>query len=225
MTCAGILSELERLGTARNRKVYARHGIGGPAYGVSFGDLKKLCRQIRVDHGLARLLWATGNHDARVLATMIADPQQADGALLDEWAADLDNYVLTDALAAFAGRAPCAREKMEAWIASDEEWIGQLGWGVVAQLALHDATLSDDAFKPFIARIERDIHRAKNRVRHAMNNALIAIGTRSDALAAEAVAAARRIGKVEVDHGDTACRTPDAATYIEKARAHRRKHT
>ena len=32
----------------------------------------------------------------------------------------------------------------------------------------------------------------------------------------EALAAAERIGKVHVDHGNTACTTPDAAAYIQK---------
>ena len=35
-----------------------------------------------------------------------------------------------------------------------------------------------------------------------------------------ATAAAQRIGKVHIDYGDTACKTPDAASYIEKAWAH-----
>ena len=40
------------------------------------------------------------------------------------------------------------------------------------------------------------------------------------ALAAVATAAADRIGKVEVDHGGTGCKTPDAASYIAKTPAH-----
>jgi hypothetical protein len=57
-----------------------------------------------------------------------------------------------------------------------------------------------------------------------MNNALIAIGMRNDALRERALAAARAIGKVVVDHGETGCVTPDAASYIKKAadRARRR---
>ena len=50
-----------------------------------------------------------------------------------------------------------------------------------------------------------------------MNMAVIAIGCRSAGLRKEANAAARRIGVVEVDHGDTACKTPAAAEYIDKA--------
>ena len=38
-----------------------------------------------------------------------------------------------------------------------------------------------------------------------------------------ATAAAKRIGKVDVDHGETGCKTPDAAPYIAKAAAHRKK--
>jgi len=37
------------------------------------------------------------------------------------------------------------------------------------------------------------------------------------------LAAAKRIGKVEVDHGETSCKTPDASTYIRKAVARRSK--
>ena len=36
------MQTLEEMGTAQNRKVYARHGIGEPMFGVSFGNLKEL---------------------------------------------------------------------------------------------------------------------------------------------------------------------------------------
>ncbi len=39
---------------------------------------------------------------------------------------------------------------------------------------------------------------------------------------AKAIEAAKRIGKVEVDHGETNCKTPDAAPYIEKAAKRKR---
>ena len=52
-----------------------------------------------------------------------------------------------------------------------------------------------------------------------MNLALIAIGIYKPTLRKQAIAAARRIGKVEVDHGETSCKTPDAESYIVKAAA------
>ncbi len=38
----------------------------------------------------------------------------------------------------------------------------------------------------------------------------------------EALAATRRIDKVEVDHGETSCRTPDVSVYITKGAARKK---
>jgi hypothetical protein len=81
----------------------------------------------------------------------------------------------------------------------------------------------DSYFDPYLGRIERDIRNSKNRVRHTMNNALIAIGIRSEALRTKAEAAARRIGRVHVDHGQTGCVTPDAVEYIRKTMEYKSK--
>jgi hypothetical protein len=35
----------------------------------------------------------------------------------------------------------------------------------------------------------------------------------------DAIAAATRIGTVNVDHGETSCKTPEAVSYIKKAAA------
>ncbi len=223
MTKTQALAALEEHGTAQNRKIYRRHGVAGDQFGVSYANLKALKKQIKTDHALARQLWATGNHDARIFATFIADPKQADEVLLDAWVEELDSYPVTDALTGYVAKTPLALAKMQAWMQADSEWIGRCGWSLLAHLAMKDKALPDDFFAAYLPVIERDIHGAQNRVREAMNNALIAIGTRSDALEAEALEVADRIGTVEVDHGETGCKTPDAAAYIVKARARQRK--
>ncbi len=218
MTAKAILSELEALGSAQTRKIYKRHGVGDNQYGVSYANLKTLKKKVKVDHGAAQQLWATGNHDARILATMIADPKQADESLLDAWADDLSNYVITDAFSGFAGKTAFVQQKMEQWTGSDNEWKGQTGWSLLASLAMNDASVPDDFFDPYLAIIAQDIHNRKNRVRYTMNTALITIGTRSDTLEQKALAVAAQIGTVDVDHGETSCKTPDAAAYIRKTR-------
>lgn len=214
------MARLEALGTEQNRKIYPRHGARPPMFGVSYADLGKLKKQIKIDHELALALWETGNHDARILATMIFDPRRADDAMLDRWAEVVDNKPLTDAFINVAAAAPNLQTNMARWIDADHEWLESLGWGLLSQLANREPALPDSFFEPYIARIERDIHGAKNWVRYAMNFTLIAIGSRSDALEAAATAAAARIGKVQVDHGQTGCKTPEAAGYIRKTRAH-----
>jgi hypothetical protein len=87
---------------------------------------------------------------------------------------------------------------------------------MLAHLARQDEILPDAYFGQFLDLIERDIHTRKNRVRGAMNSALIAIGVRNQALQKKALAVAKKIGQVVIDHGDTNCKTPDAAAYILK---------
>ena len=97
-----------------------------------------------------------------------------------------------------------------------------MGWDVLVTLALRDGTLPDSYFEPYLQEIERDTHNRKNCVRHAMNGALIAIGTRNEALRRRAEAVATEIGKVRVDHGEGP-KTPDAAPYIDKTWARKAK--
>jgi len=222
MTLAETLKDLEALGTEQNRKIYKRHGSPDNLYGVSFAALAKLQKKIRVDHALAKKLWATGNTDARTLATMIADPQAMTSRSLDAWLKGLRYYMLVDLVASVASRTAFAPKKMEQWTRSKNEWIGRAGWNLLARLAMKDGARPDAYFEPFVAQIARNIHKAKNRTRDAMNNALISIGIRGPGLEQKALEAARRIGKVEVDHGQTGCKTPDAASYILKAKARKR---
>ena len=217
MNVQELLKELESLGAEQNRKIYRRHGVTEEQYGLSFANLRQVQKRIKQDHRLAMELWATGNHDCRILATLIADPAQADDRLLDSWANDLSNYIIADAFSGFVGQTTMAREKAEKWSQSEDEWTGRTGWHLMAHLAMKHLGLPDGYFEDRLEIIEGEIHSGKNRVKDAMNNALIAIGIRNDHLEELALAAAQRIGEVEVDHGKTGCKTPDAGPYIRRA--------
>ncbi|MCO6439286.1 MAG: DNA alkylation repair protein [Phycisphaerae bacterium] len=216
LTCRDAMRELESMGTAQNRKVYARHGVTTPMFGVSYANIGKLQKKIKRDHALALELWATGNHDARILATKIADPDAMKRKELESWAKDLDSYVIVDAFSQLAAASPFARTLSDKWCASKGEWTGAAGWNVVGQLAMMDAELPDDFFLRCLGVIEKEIHGRKNRVRHSMNGAMIAIGSRNERLKEAALATATKVGRVAVDHGETGCKTPHAPDYIAK---------
>jgi 3-methyladenine DNA glycosylase AlkD len=224
-TVEAVMDELRAAGTAQNSKIYRRHGAQGDVFGVSSATLNALKKRLKVDHALAQALWDTGNYDARILATMVADPQQMTAAELDAWAGAADSYPVADALARYlaARLTPPPWETARRWVASTDEWTGYAGWQLLSVLALQDETQDDDACLTLLQDIEGRIHGSKNRVRHGMNNALIAIGSRNPTLAEAATAAAGRIGVVQVDHGETDCKTPDAAAYIERIWARKRR--
>jgi 3-methyladenine DNA glycosylase AlkD len=215
MNYEDLMRELKSFGTEQNRKTYKRHGVQDELYGVSYAHFGALKKKIKVDHELAQQLWESGVHDARILATMIADPTQG-SSVVDEWSKDVSSYVISDALATFAAQNSPDPKKIEKWMKSKDEWLGCFGWSLFARLARNDGPFSDEALEQYLDTIERDIHQATNRVKHSMNSAVISIGVRNEKLQKKALAAAARIGKVEVDHGDTDCKTPDAAAYIRK---------
>lgn len=216
--CDDILAELEDLGTAQNRKIYPRHGVRDPLFGVSYANLRKLAKRLAPDHQLAEELWSSGNHDARVLATMVDDPSRVSARTLRHRITDVGNYVLADALASLVSRTSQRDEMAREWTVDPKnEWAGAAGWSLVTAQAMDTkCSLPDRYFAERLDFIERHIAGAANRVRHSMNGALIAIGGRSLKMRQVAEAAARQIGEVHVDHGQTSCKTPEAIPYLAR---------
>ena len=222
MTGKQALARLKKLGSAQTRKTYGRHGVPGEMYGVKFGDMGKLAREIKQDHGLALELWDSGNHDARVLATMIADPDQLTGKVLGRWIKDVNNHVASYQVAGIAARSSAGRKLMKSWIGARSEWPCATGWNMLAQIASESDAVPIDEARAYLVTIEEQIHGSKNRVKYSMNTAMIALGAYLPEFEDEAVRIAERIGQVEVDHGLTSCQTPLAGPYIRKAAAHHR---
>lgn len=229
-TTESVLQELEAAGSEQTRKTNRRHGIGDNQYGVLYSFFDTFTKQIKRDkdpardHQIGLELWATGNHDARVLAARLLDPKRLDHDTLTAWAYDIDNYGMASVVGGLAARTNDAQVLAERWIDADGEWVEKAGWDALGQLGLNGA-LSDADAAALLTRIERDLPGAKNYVRYAMNNVLIGIGGHGGDLSTPAIAVAQRIGKVKVDHGETGCKTPDAVPYIEKmlARAEKKK--
>jgi 3-methyladenine DNA glycosylase AlkD len=216
MSLSEVMTILEKHGTEQTRKTWARHGAKGPMFGVLFGELFKLMKRIDVDHELARALWATGNVDARNLAMKIADPLAMTPDELDRWAIENPMRMCGLYIATLAAEGPHARTKVREWLNSSNERLRASGWTLLGRLSDLDESFPEDELLRGVELIERSIHSAPSEVKNDMNRALITIGGRSSSLRKAVLAAAKRIGEVSVDHGDTACKTPDAAESVEK---------
>lgn len=222
MTYTEVMAVLKKAGTAQNIKIYRRHGAKGDLFGVSFTELNKLKKKIKVDHELAVQLWESGNVDARTLATMIADPNQLTPAVADRWVKDIDYYLLGDLFAGLVAKTKHAETRIAKWTKVKSEFVRQTGYAALASALKDNIEISNDTCLKYLRTIEKEIHGSANRARHSMNGAVSAIGIFRPELANDAIAAAERIGKVEVDHGETSCKTPDAADYIKKALARKK---
>ena len=96
-----------------------------------------------------------------------------------------------------------------------------MAWFIVACTAEQADIWSAIELRALVAQIDEEINERPNRVRHEMNGVLIAIGLRDESLRRSVLELDARIGPVEVDHGETGCKTPAIAPYIERTLAHR----
>ena len=218
MELADVLSRLESLGTEQNVRIYRRHGAGDNVYGVSFADLKKLKKQLGVNHVLALALWDSGNSDARSLAMMIVDPSKVTPAIATKWMKEISYGLHSGEVAGVLAHSPCGSSKMRQWRTQKSEYARATGYSILSHLLKDDADSVDDMeCRRVLKEVEMEIHRSPNQARHAMVMAVISIGVYKPELRDEAIEAGERIGDVDVDHGDTSCTTPKIAPYIQKA--------
>jgi 3-methyladenine DNA glycosylase AlkD len=223
-TVKSIMTTLKSKGREQQRKTYIRHGAPPDrTFGVSIADLKVIAKSIKGEQRLACDLFETGNTDAMYLAGLVADGSQMTKQQLERWAkgaaglAGISEYTVPWV----ASENPHARELALKWIKSKNEHIASAGWNTYGAIV---ATTPDFALNlaeigELLGKIVKEIDGAQNRVRYTMNGFVIAVGVYVLPLAAHAKACARKIGEVSVDMGDTACKVPAAAAYIEKAEA------
>jgi 3-methyladenine DNA glycosylase AlkD len=218
MNAQEILTTLKKAGKPQTAAIYKRHGSGDNVFGTLTSEIGKLQKKIKVDHTLAMELWKTGNAEARILALQVADPEKLTRTAMDGFVKDKSFRFIGPYLSGLVARSPIADETMRAWMSSPDEMRREVGYGILSARLRDDAgSVSDADAGKVLATIEKEIHGSPNWARRAMNGALIAIGVYKPALHKKAIEAAKRIGKVEVDHGETSCKTPDAAAYIEKS--------
>ena len=153
-----VMAALEAEGTAQNRKIYPRHGAQEPMFGVSYAALGELEKKIKVDHDLGLALWDSGNHDARMLAAKIVDPQEFAAKLADAWARDAVCYQTAGAVADVVARSPVARNRSDVWRDRRGEWVASAGWGIVARTCEDEDLWSIADLRALLRQIEEEIH-------------------------------------------------------------------
>jgi 3-methyladenine DNA glycosylase AlkD len=232
MTAAEVMAELERLGTEQTKKTFLRHGAKEPFFGVKIGDLKVIQKKVKKDHALALALYDTGNSDAMYLAALISDPKQMTKAQLQKWMKGAYWHMLASYTVPWvAAESRFGAELARAWIDSPKELTAIAGWFTWSSLVgiTPDEDLDLDELAELLDRVEARIHKAKNREKSAMNGFVIAAGGSVEPLLPKAKAVAKAIGTVEVDHGDTSCKTPNALDYLvmmeEKDRIGKKRKT
>jgi len=197
-TAKEILTKLRSLSDPDAVSSMAKFGIkANKAFGVSVPALRKLARSIGKDHHLAHDLWESGLHEARELATMIADPKQVTEDSMERWVKDIDSWDVCDHCCGnLWDKTPFAYRKARQWSRRPEEFVKRASFSLMAALAVHDKAASDDAFIKVLPIIKWESIDERNFVKKAVNWALRQIGKRNSNLNREAIKTGREIQKV-----------------------------
>ena len=148
MTSDELLDELRAMANLANVDGMARFGISVEGtLGISIPVLRQTAKRVGRDHALAIDLWASGIHEARILASMIDDPAAVTPEQMDSWAADFDSWDVCDQVCGnLFDRTPHAFDKVAEWSTRDEEYVRRAAFALLAALAVHDKRAPDDSF-------------------------------------------------------------------------------
>jgi 3-methyladenine DNA glycosylase AlkD len=161
--------------------------------GVSIPNIRSLARGRR-DHHLALDLWATGYHEARILAAYVDDPAQVTPEQMDAWTKDFDSWDVCDqACISLFDKTPHAVKKALEWSGRREEFVKRAGFAMMAAMAWHDKKVPDEKFLQFLPLIIRESSDGRNYVKKAVNWALRQIGKRNASLRQAAIQTAQEI--------------------------------
>lgn len=153
------------------------------ALGVSMPTLRGIAREVGTDHLVAGELWKSGIHEARILASLIDEPDEVTEAQLERWVSQFDSWDLCDQCCAnLFEKTPFAYSKASAWARRQEEYVKRAGFALMARLAVSDKNAPDRRFLPFLNLIRHEANDKRDQVRKAVNWALRQIGKRNRTL-------------------------------------------
>jgi 3-methyladenine DNA glycosylase AlkD len=177
-----------------------RYGIhADAAFGVSMADMKVLAKRLGRHHDLAAELWATGWYEARIVATLVDEPDAVTADQMDRWCEDFDNWAICDtACFNLFDRTTHAWRKVDEWAGRSDEFVKRAAFALLWSLALHDKRDADEPFIHGLSLIEREASDDRNFVRKSVAMAMRAIGKRNPALARAAFDTAQRLSASEL---------------------------
>ena len=135
-----VLERLKEKARPDQLEGIARYGmVVEQRLGVSIPDLRKLAKELGMDHELALGLWQTGMAEARIAAAMIDDPNKVTETQMEDWVKDINSWDVCDQLCMnLFEETPLAWNKINDWSSREEEFVKRTAFSLIACLAWHD---------------------------------------------------------------------------------------
>ncbi|AHB13291.1 DNA alkylation repair protein [Dehalococcoides mccartyi] len=177
----GLINSLKALANTDNAAGMSRFGISNTnTLGVSVKDIRHLAKEAGHNHTLALLLWDSGIHEARIMASLIAESRKVSQTEMESWVKDIDSWDICDLCCNnLWSKTSFAFEQALKWTYRPEEYIKRAGFVLLTTLAVHDKKALDEKFISFFPRLLTEASDERNYVKKAVNWALRQIGKRN----------------------------------------------
>ena len=185
------------------KQMAARFGIcTEKAIGTPVTTLRLLVKGIpRPDQELAEALWACGIHEARIMASMLADPAQMTREKLDDWVKELNSWDICDLCCNnLFSKVTNPLKLAERWIKREEEFTRRAGFAILCSLAVPRAKTKDEELLKFLPLIKNHSCDPRPMVYKAVNWALRNIGKKNPRLTPKAIGCAEEILDLYADN-------------------------
>jgi 3-methyladenine DNA glycosylase AlkD len=166
--------------------------------GVSVPDLRAIAKYLGKSHELALELWSTGLADARILASMVDEPDKLSESQMDEWVRDFDSWDVCDQVCMnLFEKSPSAWKKIREWSGREEVFVKRAAFALVACLAWHSKQAKDEEFVNVFPVIKSGASDDRNFVKKSVNWALRNVGKRNLRLNQAAIELAEEISQMD----------------------------
>jgi 3-methyladenine DNA glycosylase AlkD len=194
-----ILETLKSLSDSRAVAGMAGYDINvNNVFGISIPDLRTMAKQIGKNHSLSKQLWSSGIREARIMASMIADPRMVTEQELEEWVSGFDSWEVCDQCCNnLIYKTSFAYQKAIEWSQRREEFAKRAGFVLMACLAVHDKGADDMQFRQFFPFIRNEATDERNFIKKSVNWALRQIGKRNRIMNGEAIKLAADLKQID----------------------------
>lgn len=220
MSVNEIAEQLNALRTNEIRNGWTKKVTNGDeTFGLNLTTIQKFAKKLKTDPFLADELYSGSNHDLKVLATYIDDPESYTP---DELSARIQQIYPSPFGEKFCeqvvARTPYAVHFIDLWEKSNDDNLRCFAFYTLASVAMEKNNLGEEFFNDHIKTIAKTIKKEPRQVRKAMYKALLNIGCRDNYLRNQCLEAARKVGLIRLDGSSSV----DLLTKIKKSTQQRK---
>ncbi|MCU1512628.1 MAG: hypothetical protein JWO34_2468 [Arthrobacter sp.] len=211
-TVAGLMAELAALENPKMRAVNEKHGDD---HGVNLAKLRAVAKRLKTQQDLSRVLWATDDTAARLLALLICRPKEFKRDELDAMLRQSRAPKVHDWLVRYVVRnSPYAEELRSAWTADPDPAVASAGWALTGERVAKKPEGLD--LPGLLDTIEAQMKNAPDRLQWAMNTCLAQIGIQHAGHRARAIDIGERLEVLKDYPTPPNCTSPFAPIWINE---------